>query len=70
MVSAMVALAANLGMTALAEGIETEAEWRALVERGCTRGQGFFFSRPVPAQEIAAIHRRASLHVVEDGEAS
>ena len=69
MVSAMVALAANLGMTALAEGIETEAEWRALVERGCTRGQGFF-SRPVPAQEIAAIHRRAGLHVVEDGEAS
>ena len=70
MVSAMVALAANLGMTALAEGIETEAEWRTLVERGCTRGQGFLFSRPVPAEEIVAIHRRASLHLVEDDEAS
>jgi diguanylate cyclase (GGDEF)-like protein/PAS domain S-box-containing protein len=69
-VSAMVALAVNLGMTALAEGIETEAEWRALVERGCTRGQGYLFSRPVPAEEIVAIHRRAGLHLVEDGEAS
>jgi EAL domain-containing protein (putative c-di-GMP-specific phosphodiesterase class I) len=70
MVSAMVALAVNLGMTALAEGIETEAERRALVERGCTRGQGYLFSRPVPAEEIVAIHRRAGLHLVEDGEAS
>ena len=69
MVSAMVALASNLGMTPLAEGIETEAEWRALVERGCERGQGFFFSRPVPADQIVAIHRRASLHVVEGGAA-
>jgi diguanylate cyclase (GGDEF)-like protein/PAS domain S-box-containing protein len=69
MVSAMVALASNLGMTALAEGIETEAEWRALMERGCLLGQGFFFSRPVPADEIVAIHRRASLHVVEGGAA-
>jgi len=69
MVSAMVALASNLGMTALAEGIETEAEWRALVERGCERGQGYYFSRPVPADEIVAIHRRAALHVVGRGAA-
>jgi len=69
MVSAMVALASNLGMTSLAEGIETEAEWRALVERGCERGQGYYFSRPVPADEIVAIHRRATLHVVEGGAA-
>ena len=65
MVSAMVALASNLGMTPLAEGIETEKEWRALTDRGCAHGQGFFFSRPVPPDEILAIHRRAGLHVVE-----
>ena len=70
MVSAMIALASNLGMTPLAEGIETEAEWRALTERGCPRGQGFLFSRPVPADEIVALHRRAGLHVVEGGAAS
>jgi diguanylate cyclase (GGDEF)-like protein/PAS domain S-box-containing protein len=69
MVSAMVALASNLGMTPLAEGIETEQEWRALTDRGCERGQGYFFSRPVPADEILAIHRRATLHVVKEGSA-
>jgi diguanylate cyclase (GGDEF)-like protein/PAS domain S-box-containing protein len=66
MVSAMVGLASNLGMTPLAEGIETEQEWRALMERGCERGQGYFFSRPVQADEILAIHRRAGLHIVGD----
>jgi diguanylate cyclase (GGDEF)-like protein/PAS domain S-box-containing protein len=66
MVSAMIALAQNLGMIALAEGIETEAEWRFLADRGCRLGQGYFFSRPVPANEILALHRRASLFVVED----
>ena len=69
MVSAMIALASNLGMTPLAEGIETEAEWHALTERGCELGQGYFFSRPVPAAEILAIHRRAELHIVEGGAA-
>ncbi len=66
MVSAMIALAQNLGMSALAEGIETEGEWRFLVDRGCPLGQGYYFSRPVPADEIMALHRRASLAVVED----
>ncbi len=65
MVSAMIALAQNLGMTALAEGIETEAEWKWLADRGCARGQGYYFSRPVPAAEILALHRRAALTVVE-----
>ena len=49
MVSAMISLAENLGMTPLAEGIETEGEWRFLASRHCTYGQGYFFSRPVPA---------------------
>jgi diguanylate cyclase (GGDEF)-like protein/PAS domain S-box-containing protein len=65
MVGAMIGLAENLGMVALAEGIETEAEWMWLVEHGCTQGQGYYFSRPVPAPEILALHRRAALAVVE-----
>jgi diguanylate cyclase (GGDEF)-like protein/PAS domain S-box-containing protein len=69
MVSAMVALASNLGMTAVAEGIETDAEWRALTARGCTVGQGFFFSPPVPAPQILAMHRRSGLRIVEGGAA-
>jgi diguanylate cyclase (GGDEF)-like protein/PAS domain S-box-containing protein len=69
MVSAMVALASNLGMTAVAEGIETDAEWRALTERGCTVGQGYLFSPPVPAPQILAMHRRSGLRIVEGGAA-
>jgi len=68
MVSAMISLAVNLGMTPLAEGIESEGEWRFLADRGCTLGQGFHFSRPVAAGEILAMYRRAELEVLE-GEA-
>jgi EAL domain-containing protein (putative c-di-GMP-specific phosphodiesterase class I) len=53
MVRAMVQLADSVGMVPLAEGIETEEQWRFLIEQGCTLGQGFYFSRPVPAEEIA-----------------
>ena len=67
MVSAIIALALNLGMDALAEGIETEEEWRFLAERGCPYGQGYYFSRPVPAGEILTMHRRAGLQMVQGG---
>ena len=65
MVSAMVSLANNLGMIPLAEGIETKGEWNFLASRGCTLGQGFFFSRPVPASDILAMHRRSGLQVID-----
>jgi len=67
MVSAIIALANNLGMQPLAEGIETQEEWAFLADRGCPFGQGYFFSRPVPAEEITALHRRAGLRMVEGG---
>ena len=67
MVSAIIALASNLRMDPLAEGIETEEEWRFLAARGCAAGQGFLFSKPVPASEISAMHRRAGLTVIEGG---
>jgi EAL domain-containing protein (putative c-di-GMP-specific phosphodiesterase class I) len=69
MVSAMVALASNLGMATIAEGIETPEELRALVERDCQLGQGFLFSRPVPGGEILAAHRRAELRALAGGAA-
>jgi EAL domain-containing protein (putative c-di-GMP-specific phosphodiesterase class I) len=64
MVQAIIQLANGLGMTPLAEGIESEQEWRFLVERGCRLAQGFYFCRPVPAHEIVAMHRRSELKVV------
>jgi diguanylate cyclase (GGDEF)-like protein len=56
-VAAFIQLGRGLGMTTLAEGIETEGEWRFLAQQGCELGQGFFFSRPVPAEEITRRYR-------------
>jgi diguanylate cyclase (GGDEF)-like protein/PAS domain S-box-containing protein len=53
-VSAFLELARGLGMTTLAEGIETPEELAFLRQRGCQLGQGFLFSRPVPPEEIIA----------------
>lgn len=53
-VISIIALSHGLGMTVLAEGIETAAQRQALVELGCQRGQGFLFSRPIPAEEFNA----------------
>ena len=55
MVEAMVQLAHGLGMIPLAEWIETAEELAFLREAGCTLGQGFYFARPVPADEIPAL---------------
>ena len=52
--TAFLELARGLGMTTLAEGIETAEELAFLRERGCKLGQGFFFSKPVPPEEIIA----------------
>jgi len=49
LVQTMVTMAAKLGMTCLAEGIETDAQLAFLRENGCALGQGFLYSRPVDA---------------------
>jgi diguanylate cyclase (GGDEF)-like protein len=47
-------LAHNLGMNVVAEGVEDEATLDMLVEYGCDSAQGYFFSRPCPADEVTA----------------
>jgi EAL domain-containing protein (putative c-di-GMP-specific phosphodiesterase class I) len=46
----VVTLAHDLGLTAVAEGVETVDQLRHLKELGCELGQGYLFSRPVPAE--------------------
>jgi diguanylate cyclase (GGDEF)-like protein len=46
------ALARNIGVLAVAEGVETEAQLRTLRALGCESAQGYLFSRPVPAGDI------------------
>jgi EAL domain-containing protein (putative c-di-GMP-specific phosphodiesterase class I) len=52
LVAAMIHLARTLNLEPLAEGIETTAQKELLIELGCTHGQGFLFSRPVPAPDF------------------
>jgi diguanylate cyclase (GGDEF)-like protein/PAS domain S-box-containing protein len=50
-VRATIDLAHNLGLNVTAEGIETEQHAKLLKALGCEVGQGYFFSRPLPAIE-------------------
>ena len=50
----MVNLAATLELEVVAEGVETEAQRRALVDLGCRSAQGFLFSRPTPVDDVDA----------------
>jgi diguanylate cyclase (GGDEF)-like protein len=51
----IVRLASSLGLTTIAEGIETDAERRAVEAAGCRLGQGYLLGRPVPASEISRL---------------
>ena len=54
-VRTIVNLAHNLNMDVIAEGIETETQLDRLKALGCEYGQGFLFSKAVPADEATAI---------------
>jgi len=45
-VKAIIALAESLGVEVIGEGIETAQQRDALIEMGCTIGQGFYYSHP------------------------
>ncbi|WP_407049991.1 EAL domain-containing protein [Methyloraptor flagellatus] len=48
----IIALARNLGLEVLAEGVETQAQFDELVTLGCDLVQGYLFSRPLPASDL------------------
>jgi diguanylate cyclase (GGDEF)-like protein/PAS domain S-box-containing protein len=49
---ATIGLAHNLGLTLVAEGVETEAQLEYLKARGCDLVQGYLFSKPLPAEQV------------------
>ena len=52
-ISAIIAMAHSLGLSVVAEGVETEFQLAFLLAEGCDEFQGYFKSRPVPAEEFA-----------------
>jgi diguanylate cyclase (GGDEF)-like protein len=51
-VAAFIALAHNLGMTVVSEGVETAEQHHELSRLGCDSCQGFYFARPMPASSL------------------
>lgn len=54
LIGALTDAAHRMGMRVTLEGIETEAQASAAKELGCDLGQGFFWSKPVPADQVPA----------------
>lgn len=54
-VKSIVVLAQGLGMTTLAEGLETEEEYRNASDAGCSAGQGFLFGKAQPSSEMDSL---------------
>ena len=57
MVSAVIELTHKLGITVVAEGVETVDQRDTLLDLGCVYGQGYLLGKPMMAQECAAALR-------------
>jgi diguanylate cyclase (GGDEF)-like protein/PAS domain S-box-containing protein len=57
---AMILMAHKLGMKVIAEGIETEEQLQLLKQAGCDYGQGFLFSKPLPAIVFEQVFKAAN----------
>ena len=53
-VSAVINMAKSLGLKTIAEGVETEGQLAFLRENGCEEVQGYYYSKPLPAEQFAA----------------
>jgi diguanylate cyclase (GGDEF)-like protein len=60
LVAAIIAMARALGLEVVAEGIEHPYQGALLFELGCDKGQGYWFDRPCPADEVDLSPREAS----------
>ncbi|QCU72822.1 EAL domain-containing protein [Luteimonas yindakuii] len=55
--TAIIAMAHSLGMTVVAEGVETEGQADLLRERGCDYAQGYWLGHPMPLEDLIALCR-------------
>lgn len=59
-VETIILMAGSLGLNVIAEGVENEAQFRFLKERGCSVFQGYYFGRPLSAEGFGALLRRGN----------
>ena len=67
-VTAVIGMGTNLRYKVIAEGIETREQLEFLKAEGCEDGQGYFFSRPVPAAECTRLLESGIENACFDGE--
>jgi EAL domain-containing protein (putative c-di-GMP-specific phosphodiesterase class I) len=58
---AVISLGHKLNLRVIAEGVETEQQYRFLRDNDCDEMQGYLFSRPLPPDEVAAMLRAQAL---------
>jgi EAL domain-containing protein (putative c-di-GMP-specific phosphodiesterase class I) len=57
-VSTIIVMAHTLGLSVIAEGVETKEQQLLLLKEGCNHYQGYLFSKPVPIDEFEALLRK------------
>ena len=57
-VRTIIGLGTNLGIATIAEGVETAEQFAQIRRNGCTEVQGYFLSRPRPADEVETLRQR------------
>ncbi|WP_223570245.1 putative bifunctional diguanylate cyclase/phosphodiesterase [Pseudomonas sp. BF-R-26] len=58
-VRAIIQLGKSLGMQVIAEGVETAEQEAYIISEGCHEGQGYHYSKPLPARELSAYLKQA-----------
>ncbi|WP_248797199.1 putative bifunctional diguanylate cyclase/phosphodiesterase [Pseudomonas sp. MWU13-2105] len=58
-VRAIIQLGKSLGMQVIAEGVETVEQEAYIISEGCHEGQGYYYSKPLPARELGVYLKQA-----------